>query len=87
MHEMSLIRDLLKKVEAVAAAQSAAQVSEVRVKIGALAHCSADHFSEHFAHAASGTCAGQAKLVVTLDSDAQGAYAQDILLESVEVVS
>ena len=48
MHEMSLISDLLKKIEELAKKQDSKKVIGVDVKLGALSHISGDHFKEHF---------------------------------------
>ena len=85
MHELSLIADLMRKVESIAAGEKAAKVLEVNVKLGALAHISPEHFRDHFAHAARGTIAENARLLVELSEDAQDPHAQEIVLESVTV--
>ena len=85
MHELSLIADLMRKVESIAAGEKAAKVLEVNVKLGALAHISPEHFCDHFAQAARGTIAEDARLLVELSEDAQDPQAQEIVLESVTV--
>ena len=52
MHEFSLITDLMRKIGAIACEQGADRISRVRVKLGALAHISGEHFREHFEQAA-----------------------------------
>lgn len=85
MHEMSLIHDLMRKIEMIASDQKATQVAGVKVRIGALAHISADHFREHFEEEAKGTIAEGARLEVQMLTDENDPQAQDIILESVEV--
>ena len=85
MHELSLIADLLQKVESIAAAEKAPKVLAVTVKLGALAHISPEHFRDHFARAARGTIAEDARLFVELSEDVQDPQAQEIVLESVTV--
>jgi hydrogenase nickel incorporation protein HypA/HybF len=85
MHELSLIADLLRRIDAIAKAESARRVVAVSVWIGALAHISAEHFAEHFNEAAAGTIAAGARLDATVSGDTAHANAQDILLESIEV--
>jgi len=85
MHELSLMADLMKKVESIAAEQKAASVLEVKVKLGALAHISPGHFRDHFSHAARGTVAQGARLFVELSEDAGDPFAQEIVLESVTI--
>ncbi len=54
MHEMHLIKSLMKKIDEVAAANQASRVSRVQVRLGAFSHISAEHFREHFDEAARG---------------------------------
>jgi hydrogenase nickel incorporation protein HypA/HybF len=85
MHEASLMRGLMRKIEEVAAGEGATGVVGVEVWLGALSHMSAAHFVEHFAQASAGTLAAGAKLDVTVSDDTTDPNAQDILLVSVEV--
>jgi hydrogenase nickel incorporation protein HypA/HybF len=85
MHEFSLINDLMRKIESVARAQDARKVTGVKVQLGALAHISADHFREHFVHAARGTLAEGARLDIDVRNNVNDEHAMDILLESVTV--
>jgi len=85
MHEMSLIHDLMRKIETIAREQNATKVVGVKVRLGALAHISADHFREHFEEEAKGTIADGARLDVDLLTDENDPQAQDIMLDSVEV--
>lgn len=85
MHELSLMKDLLRQIEAIARAQQVAKVVGVKVKLGALAHISAEHFREHFVEAAAGTVADGARLDIEELTDETDPHAQDIWLESVEV--
>ncbi len=85
MHEASLMRGLMRKIEEVAAAEGATSVVGVEVWLGALSYMSAAHFAEHFALAAAGTLAEGARLEATVSEDTGHPNAQDILLVSVEV--
>ena len=85
MHEMSLISDLLKKIEELAKKQDSKKVIGVDVKLGALSHISGDHFKEHFNSETVGTLAEGAKLNVHLSDDINDPYAQEIILESIEI--
>ena len=51
MHELSLIADLMCKLEALAAAQRPGRIIGVTLRVGILAHLSADHLREHFVRA------------------------------------
>jgi hydrogenase nickel incorporation protein HypA/HybF len=85
MHEMSLMTDLIRKVEGTAQAQQASKVVCVTVKLGALSHISPDHLREHFAQATRGTLAEGARLQVEILTDLADPQAQQIVLDSVEV--
>ncbi|MGE0681963.1 MAG: hydrogenase/urease maturation nickel metallochaperone HypA [Candidatus Binatia bacterium] len=86
MHELSLLADLLRKIESVARREQADAVTRVTVRVGALCHLSPSHLREHFARAAQGTVAGGARLEIETLTDVTDPHAQEILLESVEVV-
>jgi hydrogenase nickel incorporation protein HypA/HybF len=85
VHELSLIKGLLRKVEEIARASGARRVVRVRVKLGALSHFSEEHFREHFEYAARGTAAEGAILEVERLTDPADPRAQDVLLESADV--
>jgi hydrogenase nickel incorporation protein HypA/HybF len=82
---MSLIHDLMRKIETIARDQNASKVASVTVRLGALAHISADHFREHFEEESKGTIADGARLEVVTLTDENDPQAQDIILDSVEV--
>ena len=84
-HELSLMAGLLRRVDAIAAAEGGARVVALRVRLGALAGISPDHFREHFEHAAPGTAAESAELEVEQATDVAADDAQDIVLVSVDV--
>ncbi len=85
MHEMTLLRDLLHKIEAIAEREDAERVVGVKVRIGALAHISGEHFREHFEEATVGHVAEGARLDVVELHDETDPLAQEIVLESIEV--
>ena len=86
MHELSLIADLMHKVESIASDEKAGKVVAVYVKLGALAHVSPDHFRDHFTRAARDTVARDARLFIEQSEDVHDPRAQEIMLESVTVV-
>jgi hydrogenase nickel incorporation protein HypA/HybF len=86
MHELTLLSDLLAKVESVAQETNAKRIARIKVRIGALAHISADHFRGHFITGARGTAAEDAELDIEVGTDITEPHAQDIMLQSVEVV-
>lgn len=85
MHEFSLLKGILSKIEAVAAANGSDRVVGVKVKLGALAHISPDHFREHFDHAVGGTVAEGAELEIETMTDATHPRAQEIILDSIRL--
>ena len=85
MHEASLMKGLMRRIEDIARDQQAARVVGVSVWLGALSHMSAEHFAEHFDEASAGTIAEGAHLSATASDDIRHAHAQDVLLESIEV--
>ena len=85
MHEISLINDLIKKIESVAQGKHADKVVGVKVKLGALSHISIDHFREHFRDRSYGTLAQGAELDIDVSGDIHDPHAQDIYLESVKI--
>ncbi len=85
MHEQSLMVDLMRKINAVGEEQQAKKITCVKVRLGALSHISADHFREHFAQAAIGSCAEKAELDVVVLTDLNDPRAQDIMLDSIEL--
>ncbi len=86
MHEFSLLKDLLSKVQTIARENNSDGISGVKVKLGALAHISPEHFREHFNHAVIGTPIEGAKLEIEILTDMSDPHAQDIILDSVELV-
>ena len=85
MHEHSLISGLIHKIEHVAAQEHSDRVVGVHVKLGALSHISAEHFREHFEHAAVGTVAEGAVLGIEVLEDLRDPHAQEIMLDRVEL--
>lgn len=85
MHEFSMINSLLNKVKQIATDNDAQSVSSVNVRIGALAHISADHFREHFIAGSRGTIMESAELVIEESADTDDPEAQSILLISIGV--
>ena len=86
MHEFHLMADLLKKIERIAAENDAKKVTKVGVQLGALAHITPEHFREHFEEGTSGSIADGAKLVIETSDDIDDPQAQDIILQSIDVV-
>ncbi len=85
MHEASLMKGLMRQVEALAAAEGGRRVRHVTIWLGALSHFSPEHFTAHFVAAAAGTRAQGARLEITLSDDPSHPAAQDVVLESIEI--
>ena len=80
MHEISLLRGLMRQIEAAARSHGAERVSVVRLKLGPLAHIEPDHLREHFAQAARGTMADSARLEIETTAEMH-----ELTLESMDV--
>lgn len=85
MHEKTLMKDLVRELEAVARAEGASRVTCVRVRLGALSHFTPGHFREHFADAARATVAEGAAVEVAESTDPTEPRAQGVVLESVDL--
>jgi hydrogenase nickel incorporation protein HypA/HybF len=85
VHERALMRDVIRRVEDVAAAEGSARVTRIAVRLGALSHFTADHFREHFEDAARGTVAESAIVDAVVEDDVANARAREVLLESIEL--
>lgn len=85
MHEASLMTALMRRVDQVAQDEGAGRVVGVRVRIGALAHMSPEHFREHWDVAAAGSVAQDAVLTIEISDDLADPAAQDVTLLSLEV--
>jgi hydrogenase nickel incorporation protein HypA/HybF len=85
MHERTLLRDVMSRIDEIARAEGATRVTRVQVRLGALSHFTPAHFCEHFEDAARGTLADGATVAARIVGDARGARAGDVVLESVEL--
>lgn len=85
MHEFSLMADMFRKIDDISREHGNKKLTLVKVKLGALSHITPDHFAEHFEEFSKGTPAEGAKLEVVQMEDQNDPYAQDILLDSVEI--
>lgn len=85
MHESGLVRDLVRRVAAVAGREGAKRVTGVSVWVGALTQFSAEHFAEHFAEDAAGGIAEGALLEIEVSTDLAHPQAQAVLLREVRV--
>jgi hydrogenase nickel incorporation protein HypA/HybF len=85
MHEQAVMRDLVGRIDELAAAERATAVTRVQVRLGALSHFTPEHFQEHFEDAARGTRAEGATIEATLCDDTSAPDAVGVVLETVEL--
>ncbi|MFI2809926.1 MULTISPECIES: hydrogenase/urease maturation nickel metallochaperone HypA [Microbulbifer] len=83
MHEQSLIKDLVGKIRLLAGRERGRLVA-ARLRLGALAHISADHLREHFERETAGTPLEGLRLYIDELSDIHHSEAQQIVLDSLE---
>ena len=85
MHEHGLMKGLMRQILATAAAEKAARVTGVSVRLGALSAMTPGHFGQHFEQAAAGTIAEGATLDIAMSEDISDPRAADVVLTGVEV--
>ncbi|NIQ02480.1 MAG: hydrogenase maturation nickel metallochaperone HypA [Nitrospinaceae bacterium] len=85
MHEQSLMADMMRKILSVSLMHGGSKVAGIKVKLGALAHISPEHFMEHFVEAAKNTVAEDARVDIEVETDTTDPRAQDIWIETVEL--
>ena len=85
MHEGTLIRELVNKVNEQAAANGAKRVVAVQVKVGDFSHVSANHLREHFEHEAAGTLCEGARLDTVTVGGLDNPLSLEIVLDSIEI--
>jgi hydrogenase nickel incorporation protein HypA/HybF len=83
MHEVSLVSGLIAQLERIAREQGC--ITGVKVRLGALAHVSPEHFRWHFSQAARGTALERVRVDLEALTDVHDPQAQDIVVESVEI--
>jgi hydrogenase nickel incorporation protein HypA/HybF len=85
MHEHALMNDLMRRIEAEAAASGGRRVTRIRVILGALSHFTPEHFREHFEDASRGTMAEGAAVDTEVRTDPTEPDALDVVLESIDI--
>jgi hydrogenase nickel incorporation protein HypA/HybF len=85
VHEHALMRNVMRRIEEVAAEQGADRVTHVTVRLGALSHFTPEHFREHFVDASRDTIAEGATVDAVVDVDVAADRARDVVIESVEI--
>lgn len=85
MHEARLVRDIVERIEKVAAAEEATRVERVTLEIGAKSHITPESFTGHFELLTAETIAAHARLEIAQSDNQQDEAAYDIRLVSVVV--
>ena len=85
MHELSLINNLLGKIDTVVKDNGGKRAVAVEVWLGALSHLSRDRFADYFQQFSKGTVAENAWLDIQVSDDTDDPNAQQVLLRNVEV--
>lgn len=85
MHELSLINDLLAKIESVVRENGGKRAVAVDVWLGALSHLSDDRFADYFQQFSQDTVAEGAWLDIQVSDDPDDPNAQQVLLRNVEI--
>ncbi len=84
VHEMSLFRDLMEKLNQVALENPGKRITKVKVVLGALSHLSESHFQFHFDELSRGTPIEGAMVDIEEDTDKEAPHAQSVVLTSVD---
>lgn len=85
MHELSLINNLLAKIDSVVKSHGGQRAVAVEVWLGALSHLSKDRFADYFEQFSRGTVAEGAWLDIEVSDDMDDPNAQQVLLKNIEV--
>lgn len=85
MHESGILKNIISKVEEVAAAESGASVKSITIRLGAQSNFTPEHFREHFVFDSKGTALEGVEVHVVEGADMSDRFARDIILESVEL--
>lgn len=85
MHEIALMRGLLRQIEAVSKQNGEARIIQVNIWLGALSQMSADHFRDHYDQMTVGTCGADAEMHIEASDDPTHPDALHVLLQSVEI--
>lgn len=82
MHDSSIMNSLLEKIAAIAGAHDAAQVSGIRIRLGATSHMDEAHFREHWVEATRGGDLANVEVAVELSPEPFGVMLVDVDLET-----
>jgi hydrogenase nickel incorporation protein HypA/HybF len=82
MHDSSTFNALMARIAALAAEHGARRVTEIRVRLGRLAHMSPEHFREHFEEFSRGTLAEGATVQAEPCDELYDVFLVDVELEA-----
>lgn len=85
MHETGIVRDLVRRLDAIARDAGAERIRGVAVWLGALSQFSPEHFRIHFDADARGTLAEGAALRIEVSEDPGHRHAQHVMMQSVDL--
>lgn len=85
MHEHSMIKRIVEKIEDTARTNNSESVKSIKIWLGAHSHTTPEHFREHFDPLSKGTVAENAELEFVVSEDTDHPNAQDIVLESIKI--
>lgn len=85
MHELALIKDIIARLEVIAAENNAKRIRSIRLRFGALTHTPVEIFKEQFLMMSEGKDLLNNTTIEIEVADEMDDNAQDIILESVEL--
>lgn len=85
MHETALVKDLVREIDRLARHYGGSRVARAHVRLGLLAPVSEEALRDQFSHAAGGTLAEGAELVIVRDTDLESTASLGVLLKRVDL--
>ena len=85
MHELSLINNLLGKIDSAVKENGGKRAVAVEVWLGALSHLSRNRFADYFQQFSKGTVAENAWLDIHVSDDIDDPDAQQVVLRNIEI--
>ncbi len=85
MHEHSLMKSLMNRIDEVAAEAGGGPVVDIKVGLGAFPHMPESHCEEHFRDASRGSIAAGAAIEASGSEEQSDPRAQAIFSESIEL--
>lgn len=85
MHELAFIKDIIARLEVIAAENNAKRIRSIRLRFGALTHTPVEIFKEQFMMMAEGKDILHGTSIEVEVADEIDDNAQSVILESVEL--